>query len=657
MLFLKPSLEVIKIMHRVHLLVLTVLIGAFLSGCSKSDSGVVVPQTESGNQPAIGDLSVENVHHALLGLGTVTYDPETNTGTYTPNREALMHLNVEPYLLGYCSNPSGCIRVGNFRQSSGGNVLIDVTIEHPMPSDAYSVFDLRVIAMMDVDTMYFPAFGVNVSQSMLNPDGFTAMWDNPGIPGNLNPFKAFNRSVDRRKFAAGTTSMETVEIKFPDGPFIVDVGVDASWAPKEGQNFPPEANSSEAYELTTFRAGSLTPSGGSLTFQANVKDHQGYTTIDSVELDCNGVFAGPVLMDFLSGNGINASYRATISNTLGSPAGVYDVLIRVRDIEDSSNPLDLSIYRVEKVVVGSPGGTASIQILEPYEDVCQYINEGAGISGKREIEITAISIPPGAGVSVEWYFTDPDEPESPPAADETEWYETDFDKFDNHGTGAGFYDGTIKATLTTVTDATGKTTVKFWTSTYGGDNYYVWAKRTSTQENASSPLITVWRKYLIRNDNMKSSGGTPGYYRPNVSTVNSESYEQCYMVLDIYDGPVQTIPYASSLDFVSGTQIVNWCRTNTGFYSATDTYQVVGVYALSGYIVGVAVPPNPHCLVASGQLDASQQSEVTAHEVGHLFGMNHIGSHSLMYPAVDGYTRMIRGQIDLLRIDPPLQPN
>ncbi|MFH1514986.1 MAG: hypothetical protein ABIG42_05945, partial [bacterium] len=627
-------------------------------GCSKSGSGVLVPQTNTEDQPVLADLSVEDVHHALLGYGTVTYDPVTNTGSYAPNRDALMHLNIEPFLIGYCSNPSGCIRVGNFRPSPGGNTLIDVTVEHPFPSDDYSVFDLRVIAMMDVRVMSFPALGLSVSQAMVNADAYTSLWDNPGIPGDVNPYKSFNRFVSRRKFAAGTTVMETVEIKFPAGPLIFDIGVDASWAPKVGGIFPPEANSPEVVEMTTWSSGSLTPSGGSLTIEATVIDHQGYSTVWSLEMDCNGVFNGPWPMGFKTGDGTVATYTATISNTKGSPVGIYDVLIKVKDIEDFSNPLDICTYKIMKIVVGAEGGASSIQIIDPIAAVQQFINWGSGGYPNMELELTAVSIPPGAGVQIEWSFTDPDEPTSRKAADESSNWETDTIPNDNHGSGAGFRDGAgLSSTITTVTDGTGTSTVRFRTSTWAGDNYIIWAKRTTTQESASSPLITVWRKYLIRNDNMRSSGGTPGYYAPLTNLVNSESYEMCYMVLDIYTGPVQNIPYQSTVSISSAQVIINWCQSKTGFYGAIDTYQVVGVSALTGDAVGVAVPTTPYCLIGSGELNASYHNEVTAHEVAHLFGMNHVGTHSLMYPAVDGYRQMLRYQVTDLRNGPPLQPN
>ena len=128
------------------------------------------------------------------------------------------------------------------------------------------------------------------------------------------------------------------------------------------------------------------------------------------------------------------------------------------------------------------------------------------------------------------------------------------------------------------------------------------------------------------------------------------------MELDIYAGPVQDIPYQSSLYFASGQAIINWCRSKTGFYSATDTYQPVGVKALTGDAVGVAVPYSPHCIVASGELGSLYQNEVTAHEIGHLFGMDHVSTHSLMYPAIDGNRQFVRSQINTLRAGPPLEP-
>jgi hypothetical protein len=636
------------------LLVSIILLG-LLTGCSNR-SNPILSSPDTPNQLTSADLSLGSVHHALLGYGSVSYDPATNEGYFHPNREAMMHLNVEPYLVSFCSNPSGCIRVGNIRPSPAGNLLADVTIEHPLTNDSFSVFDLRVIVMMDTNVTHFPALNVNVSEALLNCDGYTSLWDNASIPGDINPFKAYNRYISRRKFQAGSTVTETLEVKIPDGPLVFDIGVDASWAPKVGGNFPPEANAPEAVEITTYTSGTLTPTSGSLTVDATVIDTQGYETIWTVEMDCNGIFNGPWPMAFESGDGTVATYTATVSNSLHSPIGIYDILIKVRDFEDLSNPLDLCAYKIAKVVVGTEGGANSIQIIKPIDDVNQYINLGSGNYSNSELEITAVAIPPVAGVYIDWSFDDPDEPSTRPAADESQWYETDTTPNDNHGTSQGFKEGTaVKQTITTVTDGTGTSTVKFRVSSWAGDNYHILAERVSTQETASSPLITVWRKYYVRNDNMKSSGGVPGYYKPRYDLVNSESYAQCYILLEISDGPVQTIPYQNYVYIDSG--LLNWCRTKTGFTYEIDKWQLIGVNSLyPPEAVGVSLVGYPHCICAEGALDDGYENEVSAHEIGHLFGMDHVDTHSLMYPAVDGHRQFLRSQITDLRNGPPLQP-
>jgi len=642
-------------MRKLIILPVIMMLCGLVIGCSNSSNRASTSPIEPDQLSSCG-LAPESVHHTLLGYGTVSYNPVTNQGEFLPNREALMHLNVEPYLISFCSNPAGCIRVGNFRPSPSGNLLADVTIQHPIANDNYSVFDLRVIVMMDTRVSFFPGFNTRVSQGMINCDGSTSLWDNASIPGDINPFKAYNRYISRRKFNAGSTVMETVEVKLPDGPLVFDIGVDASWAPKSGGIFPPEANSPEVVEITTYTSGTLTPSGGSLTVNATVIDHQGISTIWSVAMDSNGIFNGPWPMAFQSGEGTVGTYTATVSNSLHAPVGIYDVLIKVQDVEDLSNPLDLCAYKICKVVVGAEGGASSIQILDPINDVNQYINLGSGNYTNQEIEITAVAIPPVAGVYIDWSFDDPDEPQSPPAANETLWYERDTNPNDNHGTNQGFKEGTsVEQTITSITDGTGTSTVRFRVSSWAGDNYHILAKRVSTQETASSPLITVWRKYYVRNDNMKSSGGTPGYYKPRYDLVNSESYEQCYMVLEIADGPVQTIPYQAYVNIDS--YLLNWCRTKTGFYYATDTYQLIGVNSLNPpEAVGVSLVGYPHCLCAEGVLSDGYENEVCAHELGHLFGMDHVDTHSLMYPAVDGERQFIRSQITDLRNGPPIQP-
>ncbi len=316
-------------MRRIFFSILIAVFALLLGSCSQNS----VTQPDDITQPN----AQADSNQAFLGHYTVNLDPETQTGTITPNRELSAHMNAKEYLLGWpCGN---CLQVKNIQFLPDNIVECDIEVTHPTTDPMFTVFDLRVIGIFPPDLHYY---GAGVSIAIQNNDGLTALWDNPTIPGYVNSFIAYNKGVARRPFAPGDVFTETFVIQMPLEAFNFDIAVDASWAPNDGVTFPMEMNSFEVINLDGEISAGLTNIGGSAEIIVDMYDYQGIGTISQVVAYCDDLFNAPVNLSFESGSGSDATYSAMITNQKNAPVGTYHVLLRVIDTESANYSYDFS---------------------------------------------------------------------------------------------------------------------------------------------------------------------------------------------------------------------------------------------------------------------------------------------------------------------------
>ncbi len=322
-------------MKKAILPILLICFALLAISCSASSNS----SPTSANLPDVANEL--NSSRSNLGFYTVDINPETLTASITPNRALNAHMNVKEYLLGWpCGN---CLQIKNLQFLPGNQVECDIEVTHPVPYSVFTVFDLRVIAMFPADEFFY---GMGASTALLNSDGLTALWDNPAIPGYLNGYKAYNKGEARRPFGPGDVFSEHFLIQLPAGFFSYDIGVDASWAPNDGITFPIEMNSFEVIDLDGQVSAGLTDQGGSAELEISMYDYQGTGTISAVKAYCEDLFNAPVSLSYVSGDGYNATYGATVSNEKHAPAGTYSILIESVDSENVNYPYMVASYRI-----------------------------------------------------------------------------------------------------------------------------------------------------------------------------------------------------------------------------------------------------------------------------------------------------------------------
>ena len=120
----------------------------------------------NANLPDVADEI--NTGRLNLGFYTVDLNPETLTGSITPNRELNAHMNAEEYLLGWpCGN---CLRIKNLHFLPDNQIECDIEVTHPVSYPVFTVFDLRVIAIFPADEFFY---GMGATTALLNSDGMT----------------------------------------------------------------------------------------------------------------------------------------------------------------------------------------------------------------------------------------------------------------------------------------------------------------------------------------------------------------------------------------------------------------------------------------------------------------------------------------------------
>lgn len=344
----------------------------------------MAPETEE--PPAITGASqpdsapVPGIHE-LWGVWSVSFDPETQEFELVGLREADFHLNITKVL--QPPMPGGISLYLNSFDLPSGFIDVDIAITHPFPNSDLRIFDTRLILMGMGNTIIsgidpgltYPALD---GFRLLNADGYSRWWNaneftTEGFfgflpsslgtqpwPGNatLNGYKYFAdpllptdpvvpkvNTTNRGTFsttATPPTLRRNFQIRFPIDPdsgkpiWMFQLAVDACWVaptggsppPKPIEDFPPQANSPEAFNIEVTFDGSTAyyddgDSGGDLVVQIEVFDWQVPSNFNGIDGEVGEIrLESETLFD-------------TIHNVLLNPvqgsqdtSGIYEITIQ-----------------------------------------------------------------------------------------------------------------------------------------------------------------------------------------------------------------------------------------------------------------------------------------------------------------------------------------
>jgi hypothetical protein len=281
---------------------------ALIVSCSGMNGQPLLPQNPSDSRINQTDES----GRYLWGAWDLYFDVDAMTVEIIPSRELHPNWNVTEIL-----QPPKCYDCISIKVNSFDPVTriidVDATLRNP---SVFSGYDVR-------GTLY----SNDVGHTLMNPDDWTPSYDVTGGM-DINPFRAFAKSVALRKFLSGAKHTENYLVKIPDPPLFgyIKYAVTANWPgnakdPYQIDNFTQEEISSE-----------LTSSG---VVSVDVSDWQ--NDIGTVWLyapEINGVEY--IEMNHITGD----TWQANVVNTEGTAAGDYTVKVKAV----STNAVTLPLY-------------------------------------------------------------------------------------------------------------------------------------------------------------------------------------------------------------------------------------------------------------------------------------------------------------------------
>jgi hypothetical protein len=195
-------------------------------------------------------------HRQLWGYWTGYVPPSGDTLEFIPVRSSQFHMNARRFLEDTaCKN---CLKLLKVEKDFVNMVIkADIELTHPFAgATRYTGFDVRGIVISN-GSRNFPTLGVTVPDAtmgdftLLNPDGYTGLWNSVDFPpgsgpfpileyskgkfaaegsftGTVNPFIEFSQDP-RSCFPAGASMTKTFELTLIPGGAIFGYAVDASW--------------------------------------------------------------------------------------------------------------------------------------------------------------------------------------------------------------------------------------------------------------------------------------------------------------------------------------------------------------------------------------------------------------------------------------------
>ncbi len=368
-----------------RILILGLITFILTAGLACSGGSADIPISPSTTKQ-IGDSS--SASHMLWGMWQVAIDTGTKEVEIVPVRDGMFHVNVVMYLQPPFPNGLG-ITINNMDLVTG-IFDIEVSLTHPFDDPEYTGFDVKGIFITNgiFTSSYDPSLSYAdyiLHPRLLNADGYTRWWNmqeftEPGILGytegvlgtqwetftnTLNPFKYYSNNLDaaeefnvgpgeRNHFLYGTTNSRQYLIQFPvlfGTPLIVfNYAVDACWEEPQGDptdldNFPPEANQPEPYQISVQDIGSTAwydtgteTGGGNIHLNVAVSDY-GWSfnpsngvadELNSVVLESQTLFLSQVVLteaDLTALIGDTAYFEVNISGVMPESVNNQEILI------------------------------------------------------------------------------------------------------------------------------------------------------------------------------------------------------------------------------------------------------------------------------------------------------------------------------------------
>jgi hypothetical protein len=361
-------------------------------GCSGRGGNPAAPDNPTiGENPSQMTASQDAAGNKyILSLGTVNVSADHQTMEVVPMRTGEMHLNLVNLLENICPN---CFKL------SGGSgapiispdmIMVKFSMNHPFEDQIqYTLFDVRMVIMTDSD-YEFPESQRRVAWDgpypiVLNPDGYSHIFNPVEYPegsgppiftytsgvlsfgedltATLNPYMAFCKKKQRRMFeAANHMYSVTVCLTPPEGAFSFGYAIDCSWAYVEDpvdpvEDFPPEANCTEPYNINTWVGNGLANYvGSSAPIYVEIFDHQGLDTIGKVTAEAPGLFDGISELTYSHSTGDDSwMYEGTIAIEKEVTRGDYPVLIRAESNETDPFLGLVDAWDICTVSVGADG--------------------------------------------------------------------------------------------------------------------------------------------------------------------------------------------------------------------------------------------------------------------------------------------------------------
>jgi hypothetical protein len=321
---------------------IVVVIAMLSIACSKSDSPILPSdQTTPGISQELPVAALSgNSNRSLLAVYDAVIDPVAKTFTVTPdNRSAQYHFALTQMF-------PGTLQITGYGWTP--NFWADIKIAHPLPGSGIDAFDPRVIAILPARagvSADYPELNMHANNSVvMQPDGYTSLHDSLGgsIPGNANPFMAYFKSVNNRRWSSTGTTEETqrwqMNLSGFGGSLQFKLVVDVS------TNYPNPAqsgtdNAPEPVQITVVVGDGLTSHGGSASIDVTLLDWQGRLSIGGVYVEAPDLFNGLVSLTY-SGPGSHPNeyvYSGMINNTLQAQAGDHNFLVGAVDQATSAS--------------------------------------------------------------------------------------------------------------------------------------------------------------------------------------------------------------------------------------------------------------------------------------------------------------------------------
>lgn len=341
-------------------LVWVALLLCMLFGCSNNNSPTT-PNPSNNLNPLdeSRDITTTPGHH-MLGAFSLDFDLDSLTVIAIPNREAMAHYNVTPFLL-----PPNCYDCFSIEIKDAWPeehmMKLRVKVKNPYPVTGY---DVRGILMHNQ-----PGWDIEIK------NGYTSLFDDGGAV-TINPFFLFHQGSDYT-LPPGEIGSRLFTLFYPENPDFAHVGfvIDACW--------PGHCEDVYSIKCNPDSTG-VDRQGMLLYIEAWVLDHQ--EDVLSVTLDATNIggavmafeqqpgtytWTGEFFLPGASGGADPGPYRLLVTAETNSPILTYtyvDVFLNPLPPPEDVTPLYLD-FMVERIV-----HTGKCLITSSWGDVFDIFN-------------------------------------------------------------------------------------------------------------------------------------------------------------------------------------------------------------------------------------------------------------------------------------------